>query len=841
MVADHEAMAAEPRPRRATVASALAIAALGAGGAALRVWNHGPDARQAAWILVLGALVWGIAGQLLRRFAAQLVAGAAIAAAVLALTHGSIGGRPAVIAIAATAVATIAVPSPRNHTSILLLLVADALWWWAAATAPTLLLIGLAAAALALASRWAPADQLEASLRSFGAAVRRRGVATARSTGARIAVGGRAVARAARRLRIPTDSVGSPPRRGAADTRLAELTTFERIVLGIVVTAAVAAVAVGSIAAARAGWSPVGDEALVQVGALDIGTAATPAVGMSTSSTVYVPGLGSWHPGPLIYVWYSPFVHLWPGAGLLVGMAVLSAACLLGVAWVGLRLNGPTGSLVALGALLAGIVAVGGTAYTYHPINAIAVLLPAYLFLVLSWALLRRRAAALAPWVLAGSFVIQGDLQWAPLVAAAAAVVVLDRIREVGVIRIAPVTTRGRRWLALAGVVAAACWALPLAEALANHGGNLDALLRFFRELDTATLGVGEAVREAAALLAFRPRTLIGEPARTAVVVVGAAVFFVLVGVVVVGWRRATSDGHRLLFLASAALAGSVAGLAGTPVGYGVAPFRVLPVTITAAFFVAATALALLGRARSSRLVGVAAVVALALATAAGVMSPIDPRLEYGEWTYRVAPELAHDVLGKIEPGAYQVQYSGPTSFQMLRDGVSLAVDSAPGFSTDIRRSPPVHHRGPAKWDGQILIAPGFAKPPDGWELVARSAWGDHDPRRVVAGEAARFLTEHDATLTPLADGTGSSNPGARVLFCPELAFDATLRCPMTARDLAAGGTAALPEWVQAVLLLEQHQGILVLDAPDPPPGLLARVRKAYEELPVSVYVRRIR
>ena len=321
--------------------------------------------------------------------------------------------------------------------------------------------------------------------------------------------------------------------------------------------------------------------------------------------------------------------------------------------------------------------------------------------------------------------------------------------------------------------------------------------------------------------------------------------FLALICAAVLGRRRPSpADRRRLVVLAGAAAAGAVVSMAVVPADEGFTSFRILPASAAAAFCVYGAATVALDRQTSNRRLVWAAsgsAVVIALST---VLHPVRPDLEYGEWTFAAAPQLADQVVASLQPGDYQVQQVGPRSFRLLRDSIGLAVDGTPGSSSDVRRSPAVDHSGPVDWDGQILIAPAWARAPEGWERVGGWDPPDRDPDGSVAGEAAAFLQRHGGQLTGLAAGSVSRDPGLRSLFCPELAFDPDTPCPAADVALATGGLGALPDWIQAVMLVEQfdeQQQTPLLDTPRPPDELLDRLRFAYEELPVEVYARRTR
>jgi hypothetical protein len=177
--------------------------------------------------------------------------------------------------------------------------------------------------------------------------------------------------------------------------------------------------AVAAVAAGQDDWRAVGDDAVILVGAEDVGGARTPILGMTTTSDRFAPGVVAYHPGPLVFWVQAPFVSLLGDTvGLLAGTALVTATAAVLIGYVGLRIGGLGTAVGAwVGALLVTVM-VGGGAFLYRPFNASIVTLPALLFLFSSWAVASRRFALAPIWVLSASFVVQSEVQWAPIVAA---------------------------------------------------------------------------------------------------------------------------------------------------------------------------------------------------------------------------------------------------------------------------------------------------------------------------------------------------------------------------------------------------------------------------------------
>lgn len=241
----------------------------------------------------------------------------------------------------------------------------------------------------------------------------------------------------------------------------------------------------GSAIMASRPWWPTGDLALLQlrIGAMP---ADFPLVGVYSR-------FGWWHPGPvfLIFTWIGSTIGGGANAALLMSMAVLHVAVLIGAWWLARSVN-----LVAAQALMfAGVVSllVRPLDQVLTPWNPYVGLAGVLLLVAAGWALCVGRPAGafvLLPW---GSFLVQSHVGYLPVVAA----VVLTAL--VLVMANSWWHQRGPRadahgkptvesetaflavpWRALAwgAAVSVVMWLAPLAQQVTGNPGNLGALVR---------------------------------------------------------------------------------------------------------------------------------------------------------------------------------------------------------------------------------------------------------------------------------------------------------------------------------------------------------------------------
>lgn len=293
--------------------------------------------------------------------------------------------------------------------------------------------------------------------RRAGTAATTAAWATARSTARR-------GVRTLEALVLPGPIGDSPPATHA-------LTRADAPMVVVVVLVSVAAIAFRLRWAYDAGAQPIGHGATVVSRAWDVGTANTPMVGMPTSFSDISRDGQAYHPGPMYFYWFAPFVRLLGfRSGALVGSAALNLVGWLVAAWAGFRAGGRAAGVLAWAA--AGVVlfaVVKGT--VWETVNVLPLLVPMLACILLCW------AAAVGGWrawplaMLLFSLATQAYLAHAfltaiPVAWAGAALLVAGRRW--------PEARRPARRAFVAGlIVMVVSWSPPLIEAVFNDGGNV--------------------------------------------------------------------------------------------------------------------------------------------------------------------------------------------------------------------------------------------------------------------------------------------------------------------------------------------------------------------------------
>lgn len=295
--------------------------------------------------------------------------------------------------------------------------------------------------------------------------------------------------------------------------------------------------------AVGSGWAPHGDDATIALRTWDVLSGRPPLTGMrSTSGDTGHPELASHHLGPLEFYLLAMPVALTGGSpvGLALGCTLIAGtASVLAVVWAR-RLGGELGMVIFGAGLLLTQWSIGLEAL-YRPFNPFPALLPVYLALLLSWAVLRGDHRALPPFAVVGALILQANLAFVPFAAALALLVagaaVMHERRNP---RRRP-TREARSSYRWAGGLTVLAWLPSLLETLVHSPNNVVQVTRWALAGEGDSIGAGGALQHLGLLAPFPGgfRTLSVDlllgGGRLAPFV-GAALLAVL-AIVATGWR----------------------------------------------------------------------------------------------------------------------------------------------------------------------------------------------------------------------------------------------------------------------------------------------------------------
>lgn len=292
------------------------------------------------------------------------------------------------------------------------------------------------------------------------------------------------------------------------DDREAEAPRWVRRLAVVCATAAILPVVVAAIRAITRNWLPLGDDAYFALRAGDVLTEHHPLLGTWTSASLTA-GVDMNNPGPLFFDALALPVKLWGDAGLVLGVTLINISAIVGTAIVAHRQAGARAVVIAMTAAAALGWAMGSE-LLFSPWQPNALLFPALCFFVMVWALARGDLAVL-PWAVGvASFIVQTHVGYALVVPALAAWGV-----GAGAIRLMrsgrpdqdrrKLRSRVFRSAGAAAAVALVCWAQPLYEQLFGDGrGNLGRLVSSVGA-SGETVGLSDAPRYVASVLALPP------------------------------------------------------------------------------------------------------------------------------------------------------------------------------------------------------------------------------------------------------------------------------------------------------------------------------------------------
>lgn len=451
------------------------------------------------------------------------------------------------------------------------------------------------------------------------------------------------------------------------------------------------------------GWAPEGDDAIIGMRVRDALSSNLPLVGMRSTSGLEDPALASHHPGPLeFYLLALPAALLgFSGAGLVLGVALLNAAAVVGTLVIGWQLGRHRVVLPLTGAVLALEWSLGA-ALLVRPLNTFVAAFPLLLVLVSATALLLGRLGPMWVFALSATLVAQSNVAYAPLVAAVALL-----LAAVGLVRwwrvrhaVWPLPgwrphRRQRRWGPgrVTAVVLALAWMPPLVELLTATPNNLTQLLAYRADGAQQGGGVRPDQRLSFAVGQLVPVARLGRygdhlavPPSPAVAALGMIMVLLLALAAVGGKRQVTTRrpwtvGRLACALAVFSLAAEVWALSFLRVSIAAA-YWLLPTIVVSVFAWAALGIRVLellpagivGRAgRQARL---AAVALLVVALVPTLTTPTDGAWRGSRDAQQVSDAVLTALRERVRPGSDVV---------VLPAGLwpYLSLASAVGFQTE--------------------------------------------------------------------------------------------------------------------------------------------------------------
>jgi hypothetical protein len=267
-----------------------------------------------------------------------------------------------------------------------------------------------------------------------------------------------------------------------------------RALLAALVAAVVSVPVVAAAIAVRSPrWYPLVDLAQIEFRVRDVGLAHPPLVGLG--GRIFGHGTQGSHPGPMSFYLLAPVYRLLGSSAwaLQVSASVLNIGALAATVWAAHRRLGLRGALL-VGAGLALLIRLYGTAIIVYPWNPFLPVLFWTLFLVCVWGVLCDDLPLLPVAVAAGTLCAQTHIPYVALVGGMAVVVVaglglafVRRRDDPGARRSLLIWTGGSLGLGLV------LWLPVFVEQLGGDPGNLAIIVDNFRHPAEAAQGLGAA------------------------------------------------------------------------------------------------------------------------------------------------------------------------------------------------------------------------------------------------------------------------------------------------------------------------------------------------------------
>jgi hypothetical protein len=278
-----------------------------------------------------------------------------------------------------------------------------------------------------------------------------------------------------------------------------------RAARAVIVAFVVLPIVVAVIRALAHHWFPIGDAALFLIRSRDVFTGHHPLLGAWTSASLSI-GVDVNNPGPIYEDLIAPFAHVFSaGSGAAVGVGAVNIGAVLGVSAASRHIGGWSMQrwfLLAAAALSWTM----GSELLIDIWQAHALLLTFLVYLVLLIGLSRGRPRCV-PWALAvGSLLVQTHISYAYILAAFTPVaLVLAWYEHRPLTRARLIAGLRSRTSAVSAAVVVVLWSQPIIEQLFGEGkGNLARLAANSGGGDF-TIGMRNATKIAAAVIALPP------------------------------------------------------------------------------------------------------------------------------------------------------------------------------------------------------------------------------------------------------------------------------------------------------------------------------------------------
>ena len=261
-----------------------------------------------------------------------------------------------------------------------------------------------------------------------------------------------------------------------------------------VLTAVVALpVVIATIAVRSPRWYPLIDLAQIEMRVRDVGVQHPPLVGLG--GRIFGLGAQGSHPGPVSFYLLAPVYRLLGSSSwaLVVSDSVINVAVIAATLWAAHRRMGLRGALL-VGAGLAFVMRVYGTALLIYPWNPWMPILFWFLFLVCAWGILCGDVVLVPVAALAGTLCAQTHIPYVGLVGGLSVVIAGSLAVTFRRRRGDPAARRSLvRWTGAGALLAAVLWLPVFVQQVGGHPGNVAVLIDSFRDPTDPPIGLSQA------------------------------------------------------------------------------------------------------------------------------------------------------------------------------------------------------------------------------------------------------------------------------------------------------------------------------------------------------------
>lgn len=226
------------------------------------------------------------------------------------------------------------------------------------------------------------------------------------------------------------------------------------------------------------GWKAVGDNAVIALRSHDVFSRGSPTLGIPSNFRAWSSEADPHHPGPAVFWALAPTIRAFGvnSVGVLTGTWLVMVAAIGTVMLVASHYFGTAGAASA--ALMSIALAISANSEYFQPLNPTIALVPCLAVCLLTWGIVEGDHRLWPLLVLWASFIMQAEWAYFPTAAASLSLASTASLMNARTRWKHHRSSTTRHRIVITIIVVLVMWALPIANAIGNSGGNFRQAIR---------------------------------------------------------------------------------------------------------------------------------------------------------------------------------------------------------------------------------------------------------------------------------------------------------------------------------------------------------------------------